>query len=108
MDPPAAFTIAIAPHARRSRITRFRRCLRPGGLRTVPPWDSCGIERTDHRASASSCARSCWSIGDDSWIENDRGERVFKVDGKALRIRQTFVLEDAAGEGRWPGSRSAS
>jgi uncharacterized protein YxjI len=37
------------------------------------------------------------SIGDDYWIENDRGERVFKVDGKALRIRKTLVFEDAAG-----------
>jgi uncharacterized protein YxjI len=37
------------------------------------------------------------SIGDDFWIENDRGERAFKVDGKALRVRQTLVLEDANG-----------
>jgi uncharacterized protein YxjI len=37
------------------------------------------------------------SIGDDYWIENDRGERAYKVDGKALRVRKTFVLEDAAG-----------
>jgi uncharacterized protein YxjI len=37
------------------------------------------------------------SIGDDFWIENGDGERVFKVDGKALRARRTFVLEDAAG-----------
>ena len=37
------------------------------------------------------------SIGDDYWIENDEGERAFKVNGKALRIRQTFVLEDATG-----------
>jgi uncharacterized protein YxjI len=37
------------------------------------------------------------AIGDDFWIENDRGERAFKVDGKALRIRQTLVLEDAQG-----------
>jgi uncharacterized protein YxjI len=37
------------------------------------------------------------SIGDDSWIEDDRGERVYKVDGKALRIRETFVLEDRDG-----------
>ena len=36
------------------------------------------------------------SIGDDYWIENE-GERVFRVDGKALRIRDTFVLEDAHG-----------
>jgi uncharacterized protein YxjI len=37
------------------------------------------------------------SIGDDYWIRNDRGERVFKVDGKALRVRQTLVFEDAQG-----------
>jgi uncharacterized protein YxjI len=38
-----------------------------------------------------------FAIGDDFWIENEGGERVFKVDGKALRIRQTFVLEDPSG-----------
>jgi uncharacterized protein YxjI len=37
------------------------------------------------------------SIGDDFWIENDRGEKVYKVDGKALRVRQTLILEDAHG-----------
>ncbi|MEN8235804.1 MAG: LURP-one-related family protein, partial [Actinomycetota bacterium] len=37
------------------------------------------------------------SIGDDFWIENDRGERAFKVDGKALRIRKTLKFEDAQG-----------
>jgi len=37
------------------------------------------------------------SIGDDFWIENDQGERAYKVDGKAVRLRQTFVLEDAFG-----------
>ena len=37
------------------------------------------------------------SIGDDYWIENDRGERVYKVDGKALRLRKTLVFEDADG-----------
>jgi uncharacterized protein YxjI len=37
------------------------------------------------------------SIGDDYWIENDRGERVYKVDGKALRLRKTLIFEDAPG-----------
>ena len=27
------------------------------------------------------------SIGDDSWIDNADGEHVFKVNGKALRVR---------------------
>ena len=37
------------------------------------------------------------SIGDDFWIENDQGQKVYKVDGKALRVRQTLVFEDAHG-----------
>jgi uncharacterized protein YxjI len=36
------------------------------------------------------------SIGDDYWIENESGQRAFKVDGKALRARETLVLRDAA------------
>ena len=38
------------------------------------------------------------SIGDDFWIENAEGERVYKVDGKVLRIRKTLVFEDAKGK----------
>ena len=38
-----------------------------------------------------------FAIGDDFWIEDDAGERAFKVDGKALRIRKTLVLEDRSG-----------
>ena len=37
------------------------------------------------------------SIGDDYVIENDRGEQVFELDGKALRIRKTILFEDMAG-----------
>jgi uncharacterized protein YxjI len=37
------------------------------------------------------------SIGDDYVIENDRGERVFKLDGKALRVRKTIRFEDMDG-----------
>jgi uncharacterized protein YxjI len=37
------------------------------------------------------------SIGDDFNIENERGERAFKVDGKALRVRQTLIFEDPQG-----------
>jgi uncharacterized protein YxjI len=38
-----------------------------------------------------------FSIGDDYWIENEEDERAFKVDGKALRVRDTLVLEDTSG-----------
>jgi uncharacterized protein YxjI len=37
------------------------------------------------------------SIGDDFWIENQEGQRVFKVDGKALRLRKTLLFEDMSG-----------
>ena len=37
------------------------------------------------------------AIGDDFWIDNDQGEHAYKVNGKAFRLRQTFVLEDASG-----------
>jgi uncharacterized protein YxjI len=37
------------------------------------------------------------SIGDDYVIENDRGERVFRLDGKALRVRKTILFEDMSG-----------
>ena len=38
-----------------------------------------------------------FSIGDDFWIETDSGQRVYKVDGKALRLRKTLIFEDADG-----------
>ncbi|HEY5890057.1 MAG TPA: LURP-one-related family protein [Acidimicrobiia bacterium] len=37
------------------------------------------------------------SIGDDSWIETNHGERAFKVNGKALRLRKTLIFEDPNG-----------
>jgi uncharacterized protein YxjI len=37
------------------------------------------------------------SIGDDFWIENQEGQRMFKVDGKALRLRKTLIFEDMNG-----------
>jgi uncharacterized protein YxjI len=37
------------------------------------------------------------SIGDDFWIETDSGQRAYKVNGKALRLRKTLIFEDADG-----------
>ncbi|HEY7030563.1 MAG TPA: LURP-one-related family protein [Thermomicrobiales bacterium] len=37
------------------------------------------------------------SVGDDFWIQNDQGQRVFKVDGRALRVRDTLVFRDVEG-----------
>jgi uncharacterized protein YxjI len=38
------------------------------------------------------------TIGDDFWIENEAGQKAFKVDGKALRLRKTLKFEDAHGQ----------
>ncbi|MFI8927089.1 LURP-one-related/scramblase family protein [Streptomyces sp. NPDC053474] len=38
-----------------------------------------------------------FGIGDDYWIEDDRGRKVFLVDGKAMRLRGTFELKDPQG-----------
>ena len=37
------------------------------------------------------------AIGDDFFIQDDQGNRVFNVDGKALRVRDTLVFRDPAG-----------
>ena len=59
-------------------------------------------ERREQRAGGSASThyrmrQKLVSIGDDYWIENENGERVFKVNGKALRIRKTLIFEDAHG-----------
>jgi uncharacterized protein YxjI len=38
-----------------------------------------------------------FSIGDNYWIENEHGRKVFNVDGKALRLRDTLRFEDEHG-----------
>jgi uncharacterized protein YxjI len=38
------------------------------------------------------------SIGDDFYIKNEAGQNVFKVDGKALRVRDLLVFEDLQGK----------
>lgn len=38
------------------------------------------------------------AIGDDYWIQDEAGERAYLVDGKAMRLRDTWVLKDAVGQ----------
>jgi len=38
------------------------------------------------------------SIGDDFWIEDSAGKRAFKVDGKALRVRNTLIIQNTEGQ----------
>ncbi len=53
--------------------------------------------RFDHEATRYQMRQRMFSIGDDYTIENDRGEHVFKLDGKALRLRKTILFEDMDG-----------
>jgi uncharacterized protein YxjI len=53
--------------------------------------------RFDRDATRYQMHQRMISIGDDYDIENDRGERVYKLDGKALRIRKTILFKDAGG-----------
>jgi uncharacterized protein YxjI len=54
-------------------------------------------ERRDDEGTQYRMREKMFSIGDDYWIENNRGERIFKVDGKVLRVRETLVIEDRSG-----------
>ena len=38
------------------------------------------------------------ALGDDFWVEDETGERVFHVDGKVARLRDTYVIETADGQ----------
>ena len=55
--------------------------------------------RRDHGADQTKyrMREKMFSIGEDFWIENEEGDRAFKVDGKALRVRDTLILQDTSG-----------
>jgi uncharacterized protein YxjI len=38
-----------------------------------------------------------FGIGDDFWIEDENGDRKFKVNGKLLRVRDVLIFEDTGG-----------
>ncbi len=39
-----------------------------------------------------------FAIGDDFWVTDEQGSQVYLVDGKALRLRETFELKDTSGQ----------
>jgi uncharacterized protein YxjI len=59
-------------------------------------------ERSERRGKGPSHTRyqmreKLLSFGDDYWIENEQGQKTFKVDGKALRVRDTLKFRDRQG-----------
>jgi uncharacterized protein YxjI len=53
--------------------------------------------RFDRAATRYKMRQRMISIGDDYVIENEQGEQVYRLDGKALRIRKTILFEDMDG-----------
>ncbi len=64
----------------------------PSSNPTPMPGDVAGATRIRYRL-----VEKLASIGDDFFIQNDQGQRVFKVDGKALRARDTLMIQDLSG-----------
>jgi uncharacterized protein YxjI len=59
-----------------------------------------GLLRRDHHAGTTRyrMREKLFAIGDDFWIDTDDDRHAYKVNGKALRIRKTFVLESPSGD----------
>jgi uncharacterized protein YxjI len=59
-----------------------------------------GLLRRDHDAGTTKyqMREKVFAIGDDFWIDTDEDRHAYKVNGKALRIRKTFILESPSGD----------
>jgi uncharacterized protein YxjI len=56
-----------------------------------------GNDRDERKGRRFALREDMFTIGDDFWISDEDGRKAYRVDGKALRFRDTFVLEDASG-----------
>jgi uncharacterized protein YxjI len=74
--------------------TMFRRRL--GDNATAPP-AAAPLASTPITSHRYRMVEKLASIGDDFYIQNDQGQRAIKVDGKALRLRDTLVFRDMQG-----------
>src|SRR4051794_1030244 len=87
---------------RRARTVRGARdSSRPDDVPRPARAHRCAMSLLGHRHEAGGerflMREKLLAIGDDFWIENGQGDRAYKVNGKALRVRKTFVLEDTSG-----------
>ena len=57
-----------------------------------------GKQRVQSQATRYQMRQKMVSIGNDFWIENEQGQRIYKVDGKAIRVRDTLIFEDTNGK----------
>jgi uncharacterized protein YxjI len=73
------------------------RAANPGLLGKQETGKGPGGKAEDRTPDRYKMREKIFSIGDDDWIETQRGRRAYKVDGKALRLRNTLVLEEPRG-----------
>jgi uncharacterized protein YxjI len=75
---------------------------RGGGPEAAPPPTAApaggGGPELDNRLTVR---EKLFAFGDDFWIENGRSQRVYHVDGKALRVRDTLLFKDMSGQERY-------
>jgi uncharacterized protein YxjI len=69
---------------------------RKGYGSTVEP-DQQGKPERQHSSHRYRMRQKLVSIGDDYWIENVQGQRIFFVDGKAFRLREHLGFKDMQG-----------
>ncbi len=93
------------------RAARSSGLLQGGNVGASTPPQTTGLTGSDRRAALQSLQQTAaqrigtrfkmkqclFSFGDDFFITNERNEKVIKVDGKLLRIRQTLIFEDMQG-----------
>src|SRR4051812_13792447 len=72
----------------------------PPGAHRGETEQSMGLLHRHHEASGTRyrMREKLFAIGDDFWIDTDDERHAFKVNGKALRIRTTFILESPTGD----------
>jgi LURP-one-related len=94
-DPRAAETAETNALRRAQTLGRYR--LRSG--QNSEREKAMGLlRRRDREGTRYTMREQMFATGDDYWIETESGERALKVNGKALRIRDTLVLESPSGE----------
>jgi len=57
-----------------------------------------GLFRNKQKTVRYQMRQKMIAIGDDYWIEDDDGHKAYRVNGKAVRFRDTWILEDAGGK----------
>jgi len=70
----------------------------PAAAPATPAAAGTGEPQLDNRLKVR---ERLFAFGDDFWIEDARNRRVYLVDGKALRLRDTLLFKDMQGQERY-------